>query len=500
MEGIVSLLASSDNSETNSSNTPPRLSHEDERVDKGVVSPNDYQRSDHSLGSELLEMLLNSPIPHEQNVAPATAQNSENPAQLADGNENQPWSNLAIDTVDGASTVRSRNGLAADTGSQQVYPPEGLHLPYGQLTGPNDEAVLARDPSRGDLELADKHFLQVHGNDVDRTEPTRTLITVDSEGQGRPSWKRPPRILLAEADPTYFYSKWLESSECILDVVTDGLGAILKVQEGSKYDVILIDDIMPNLDGISASQIIRQVDRTPIIVMTSRTRADDFALCSSSDINEVLVEPFTSSALFRTLARHLTYLNMTHQPERRASDVNSDQAIMESSIPRSESAFLHTAAGVDHGSTAATTAALTPSLGSVRQRYASILDAPAAPPESASGKLKRSEWNRPDLQCRNCGYSAKTRSDLKKHSARHVRQHKCPFLPCSQQERGFATFNDLDRHMRAVHKINTRNSKTYKCFDVDCTKADKEWPRLDNFKLHIQKTHGSENLELLLRL
>ncbi|EXJ53851.1 hypothetical protein A1O7_09187 [Cladophialophora yegresii CBS 114405] len=394
MEGILGLLASSDNSKTHSSNTPPRLSDEDERVDKGVISSNDYRRSDHYLGPGLLGILPISPILNEQNVALATAQNSENPAQPEDGSENRPWSNLAIDTADVASTIRSRNGLAADTWSQQVYPPEGLHLPYGRVTGPNDEAVSARDPSRGDFELADKHFLQVRGTDVDRTEPSRTLVTGDSEGQGHPSlWKRPPRILLAEDDPTCWgiYSKWLESSECIFDIVTDGLGAINKIQEGIKYDVILMDIIMPNLDGVNASHIIRQVDRTPIIAMTSSTRTDDFALYFSSGINDVLVKPFTSRALFGTLARHLTYFDVTRQPERRASDVNGDQAIVESSIPRSESAFLHTAGGVDHGSTAAATAALTPplSLGSIRQRYASTIDAPAAPPESESGKLKR---------------------------------------------------------------------------------------------------------------
>lgn len=55
----------------------------------------------------------------------------------------------------------------------------------------------------------------------------------------------------------------------------DGLEAVNKIRGGSKYDLILMDIIMPNLDGVSACHLIRQFDRTPIIAMTSNIRSDD---------------------------------------------------------------------------------------------------------------------------------------------------------------------------------------------------------------------------------
>lgn len=58
----------------------------------------------------------------------------------------------------------------------------------------------------------------------------------------------------------------------------DGLEAVNKIQDGSKYDLILMDIIMPNLDGVSACHLIRQFDRTPIIAMTSDIRSDDIQL------------------------------------------------------------------------------------------------------------------------------------------------------------------------------------------------------------------------------
>lgn len=55
----------------------------------------------------------------------------------------------------------------------------------------------------------------------------------------------------------------------------DGLEAVNKIQSGGKYDLVLMDIIMPNLDGVSATNIIRQFDSTPIIAMTSNIRSDD---------------------------------------------------------------------------------------------------------------------------------------------------------------------------------------------------------------------------------
>ena len=58
----------------------------------------------------------------------------------------------------------------------------------------------------------------------------------------------------------------------------DGLEAVNKMHAGSKYDLVLMDIIMPNLDGVSACHLIRQSDTTPIIAMTSNIRSDDISM------------------------------------------------------------------------------------------------------------------------------------------------------------------------------------------------------------------------------
>jgi len=58
----------------------------------------------------------------------------------------------------------------------------------------------------------------------------------------------------------------------------DGLEAVNKMNAGSKYDLVLMDIIMPNLDGVSACHLIRQFDTTPIVAMTSNIRSDDISM------------------------------------------------------------------------------------------------------------------------------------------------------------------------------------------------------------------------------
>jgi CheY-like chemotaxis protein len=61
-------------------------------------------------------------------------------------------------------------------------------------------------------------------------------------------------------------------------VQLDGLEAVNKLNNGAKYDLVLMDIIMPNLDGVSATHLIRQFDNTPIIAMTSNIRSDDISM------------------------------------------------------------------------------------------------------------------------------------------------------------------------------------------------------------------------------
>lgn len=90
----------------------------------------------------------------------------------------------------------------------------------------------------------------------------------------------------------------------------------------------------------------------------------------------------------------------------------------------------------------------------------------------------------------------------RKHIARHEKPFKCPQPGCSRQDSGFSTINDLERHNKCVHHINPSHgfSKSYKCFGDNCSKKEKEWPRLDNFRQHLSRMHQSQDPEKLVKL
>ena len=84
----------------------------------------------------------------------------------------------------------------------------------------------------------------------------------------------------------------------------------------------------------------------------------------------------------------------------------------------------------------------------------------------------------------------------RKHMSRHTKPHKCERCP-----KTFSTHNDLERHMKSVHKIAPRNGtdRSFRCAALDCTKKDKIWPRLDNFRQHCARIHKEDNIDELVR-
>ncbi|KAL6711824.1 hypothetical protein ACN47E_002867 [Coniothyrium glycines] len=110
---------------------------------------------------------------------------------------------------------------------------------------------------------------------------------------------------------------------------------------------------------------------------------------------------------------------------------------------------------------------------------------------------KRSTKSNKNLECAECGETMKCNSDFKKHELKHKKPFKCTEHGC-RRIRGFTTVNDLNRHKKSVHRLGLEDGR-FKCASVNCRNKGKVWPRLDNFKQHIERMHPDEDHDFLIQ-
>ncbi|PVH99496.1 hypothetical protein DM02DRAFT_656337 [Periconia macrospinosa] len=98
------------------------------------------------------------------------------------------------------------------------------------------------------------------------------------------------------------------------------------------------------------------------------------------------------------------------------------------------------------------------------------------------------------FKCDICKDVSKCPSDYKKHMLKHDKPHVCDVQGCRRAAvgKGFTTKNDLDRHKKSVHRVGVEKG-SYQCASEHCRNRGKIWPRLDNFKQHINRMHKDED-------
>ncbi len=109
------------------------------------------------------------------------------------------------------------------------------------------------------------------------------------------------KILLIEDDlqiceviETYFRNQGTE-----IDSVHNGLKALERVQEDfSEIALVLLDVMLPEIDGFTICRQIRKKQDIPIIFITARGREEDILYGYDSGCDDYIVKPFSLVALY----------------------------------------------------------------------------------------------------------------------------------------------------------------------------------------------------------
>lgn len=107
------------------------------------------------------------------------------------------------------------------------------------------------------------------------------------------------RLLLAEDELALSraLAAILERSNYSVDAVYDGQAALDYLENGD-YDGIILDIMMPKLDGISVLKEIRKKgNSTPVLLLTAKAEVDDKVSGLDAGANDYLAKPFHSREL-----------------------------------------------------------------------------------------------------------------------------------------------------------------------------------------------------------
>jgi two-component system sensor histidine kinase/response regulator len=138
-------------------------------------------------------------------------------------------------------------------------------------------------------------------------------------------------ILVAEDDMVVqlIVKTILEQAGYTLDLVADGQKAI-KALETRHYDLILMDCLMPQVDGFDATRAIRSADSgrfnpgIPVIAMTGLEGEEDHARCFEAGMDSIASKPVDPQTLI-TLIRQCLDRIENSKPAPQQNEVESQE-------------------------------------------------------------------------------------------------------------------------------------------------------------------------------
>ncbi len=129
----------------------------------------------------------------------------------------------------------------------------------------------------------------------------------------------------------------LKYSNYEVDIVENGKQAVEKTNK-NMYDVIILDVMMPIMDGIQALKTMRKNNvKTPIILLTAKSQVDDKVEGLDSGANDYLTKPFDKKELLARI-RALTRVKEESKEKYEIGNIIFDK---ENSEISNEKAALH---------------------------------------------------------------------------------------------------------------------------------------------------------------
>ena len=219
-------------------------------------------------------------------------------AALAEQNFDCIVLDLSLPDASGSTLLET---LSADT--DQAHPPVIVYT--GQDLSPDLEQQLRRYSSsiiikgaKSPERLLDEVSLFLHAVVSDLPPEQQTMIR---KARNRDAVLEGRRILIVEDDVRNVYSltNVLEPRGAIVEIARNGQEALDRLEASAgdaarEIDLVLMDVMMPVMDGLTATRTLRQDARwakLPVVMLTAKAMPDDQERCLAAGANDYMAKP-----------------------------------------------------------------------------------------------------------------------------------------------------------------------------------------------------------------
>ncbi|WP_299536010.1 tetratricopeptide repeat protein [Ulvibacterium sp.] len=132
-----------------------------------------------------------------------------------------------------------------------------------------------------------------------------------------PLLKGTARVLIVDDEPVNrrVLENHLTISGYEVIEATNGQEALNLLEKGERFDIVLLDVMMPGLTGYEVCEVIRKnflASELPIILLTAKNRINDLVAGFDAGANDYLTKPFSKKELLSRIRTHLN-LNGIHK-------------------------------------------------------------------------------------------------------------------------------------------------------------------------------------------
>lgn len=189
--------------------------------------------------------------------------------------------------------------------------PETMHIPVVFLSAKGGgiavNGVSIKDQLKG-FQSGALDFLAKPVSGKDLVERVKALLWLSKLGdKGKKAKDAKPRVLIIDDNCSMVKITEYALQEEGFDVITafDGLEGLRKARE-QKPDLVILDIVIPEIDGFQVLNLIRQRSKVPVIMITAERKMESVKKALFLGADDYVGKPFTTEDLLTRMRAKLT--------------------------------------------------------------------------------------------------------------------------------------------------------------------------------------------------